>query len=83
MRKTWLVFSQAVTVAMAVFFVVATLKPDWVRRDHGSVLPGIVSITSSPASPLPAVLAGGELQRGSEARFARGRQHYSQQGAAA
>jgi hypothetical protein len=27
MRKTWLIFSQAVTVAVAVLFVVATLKP--------------------------------------------------------
>jgi Do/DeqQ family serine protease len=66
MRKTWLVFSQAVTVAMAVFFVVATLKPDWVRRG-GSVLPNIASITSSPASPLPAVLAGGAVTSYSEA----------------
>ena len=32
MRKTWLLFSQAVTVAVAVLFVVATLKPEWVRR---------------------------------------------------
>ena len=28
-RKTWLVFSQAVTVAVAVLFVVLTFKPDW------------------------------------------------------
>jgi serine protease DegQ len=61
MRKTWLVFSQAVTVAMAVLFVVATLKPDWVRRGNGSVLPNVVSIVSSPAQPLPAVLAGGAI----------------------
>ena len=32
MRKTWLIFSQAVTVSVAVLFVVATLKPDWLRR---------------------------------------------------
>jgi serine protease DegQ len=60
MRKTWLLFSQAVTVAMAVFFVVATLKPDWVRRD-GTALSNAVSIVSSPASPVPAVLAGGAI----------------------
>jgi serine protease DegQ len=29
MRRTWLIFSQAVTVALAVLFVVATLKPEW------------------------------------------------------
>jgi len=31
MRKTWLIFAQAVTVALAVLFVVATLKPEWLR----------------------------------------------------
>ncbi len=29
MRKTWLLFSQAVTVAVAVLFVLASLKPQW------------------------------------------------------
>ena len=60
MRKTWLVFSQAVTVAVAVLFVVATLKPDGLQRG-GAAAPGIVSITSSPAQPLPAALAGGAV----------------------
>ena len=32
MRKTWLIFSQAVTVAVAVLFVVATFKPQWVQN---------------------------------------------------
>jgi Do/DeqQ family serine protease len=45
MRKTWLLFSQAVTVAVAVLFVVATLKPDWLQRRPGSVLPSIVSFS--------------------------------------
>ena len=45
MRKTWLIFSQAVTVALAVLFVVATLKPEWIRRGSSSgMLPSIVSI---------------------------------------
>jgi Do/DeqQ family serine protease len=61
MRKTWLVFSQAVTVAMAVLFVVATLKPDWVRQGSGSPLPNIVSIASSDSQPLPAALVGGAV----------------------
>lgn len=29
MRRLWLVFAQAVTVALAVLFVISTLKPDW------------------------------------------------------
>src|SRR5947209_2620109 len=44
MRKTWLIFSQAVTVAVAVLFVVATLKPDWLQQVSG--LPAAVSINA-------------------------------------
>jgi Do/DeqQ family serine protease len=32
MRRYWLVFSQAVTVLLAAWFVVATLKPEWLGR---------------------------------------------------
>ncbi|HWI84543.1 S1C family serine protease [Ramlibacter sp.] len=32
MRRYWLVFSQAVTVLLAAYFVVATLKPEWLGR---------------------------------------------------
>ena len=32
MRKAWLLFSQTVTVAVALLFVVATLKPEWLGR---------------------------------------------------
>ena len=32
MRSYWLIFSQAVTVLLAAWFVVATLKPDWLNR---------------------------------------------------
>jgi serine protease DegQ len=55
MRKTWLIFSQAVTVCVAALFVVATLQPDWLNRRGGGsgVLPSIVT-----AAPLPAGSAG-------------------------
>jgi serine protease DegQ len=46
MRKTWLIFSQAVTVAVAVLFVIATLKPDWLQRRPASGLPGGISINA-------------------------------------
>ena len=42
MRKTWLMFSQAVTVAVALLFVGATLKPEWLGRSPGRMLPHIV-----------------------------------------
>jgi serine protease DegQ len=58
MRRLWLIFSQAVTVALALLFVVATLKPEWLRRAPGPVLPQIVSIASAPDSGATAVVAG-------------------------
>jgi serine protease DegQ len=57
MRKTWLIFSQAVTVAVAVLFVLATLKPDWLQRSNGNVLPGVVSIVQAPPPMLAASAA--------------------------
>ncbi len=55
MRRTWLIFSQAVTVAVAVLFVVATLKPEWLPR-----MPAPRRAWSTPPVPhvatLPAAL---------------------------
>jgi len=48
MRRLWLIFSQAVTVALALLFVVATLKPEWLQRSPGRMLPQIVSISTAP-----------------------------------
>jgi serine protease DegQ len=48
MRRLWLIFSQAVTVALALLFVVATLKPEWLQRSPGRMLPQIVSIAAVP-----------------------------------
>ena len=48
MRRIWLVFSQTVTVALAVLFVVATLKPGWLPHDPGEVLPSVVSVALAP-----------------------------------
>ncbi|MFC5521248.1 S1C family serine protease [Polaromonas jejuensis] len=49
MKRTWLLFSQTVTVLLAAYFVVATLKPQWL--DRGSSLGG-VSVIEAPASSL-------------------------------
>jgi serine protease DegQ len=48
MRRLWLIFAQAVTVALALLFVVATLKPEWLQRAPGQMLPQIVSIAAVP-----------------------------------
>ena len=59
MRKTWLLFSQAVTIAVAMLFVVATLKPEWVRRGNNVVaLPGVVTIAAAPALPASSPAGG-------------------------
>ena len=64
MRRLWLIFSQAATVALAMLFVVATLKPGWLPGlALGSGAAAAVSVRlaapgpASPngaASPLPA-----------------------------
>jgi Do/DeqQ family serine protease len=41
MKRTWLLFSQAVTVLLAVYFVVATLKPDWLAPSQGGTGPTV------------------------------------------
>ena len=48
MKRTWLLFSQAVTVLVAAWFVVATLQPQWLGRGNASIAG--VSVTQAPAS---------------------------------
>ncbi len=54
-RSTWLVFSQAVTVAVAVVFVLVTLKPEWLPRSAGwatgPMLPLPTLVQAAPAVP--------------------------------
>jgi len=54
MRKSWLIFSQTVTIAVALLFVVATLKPEWLGRGGGAN--SVVSIVAAP-QPAPAQTA--------------------------
>lgn len=51
MRRLWLLFSQTVTVAVAVLFVVGTLKPGWLQRAPVQWAPPSVSIAPTLASP--------------------------------
>ena len=53
MRRLWLIFSQAATVALACLFVVATLKPEWLTRD-GQPLAGLMTQVVSLRSAAPA-----------------------------
>jgi Do/DeqQ family serine protease len=67
MKRQWLLFSQVVTVLVAIWFVVATLKPEWLsqRTSHfggvtlleaaphpvGAPMPGSLSAAAKVASP--------------------------------
>ena len=54
MRKAWLLFSQTVTVAVALLFVVATLKPEWLHRsDTLGALGGPAPAPSVVTLPAP------------------------------
>ncbi len=46
MRRLWLVFSQTVTVCLAAYFVVATLKPEWVRQ--GVKVDDVIALVEAP-----------------------------------
>ena len=61
MRRYWLVFSQAVTVLLAAYFVVVTLKPDWVGRSSTLGTTGI-SLTEAPSPPLAAAPPAGSFR---------------------
>jgi serine protease DegQ len=65
MRKFWLFFSQAVTVLLAAYFVIATLKPEWLGRaprvGWGSSSPvstGVVPVIQAPQASTAGAPAG-------------------------
>jgi serine protease DegQ len=49
MRRYWLIFSQAVTVFVAAYFVVATLKPEWLGHGAAAVGTQGISLVQAPA----------------------------------
>ena len=50
MKRTWLLFSQTVTILVAAYFVVATLQPQWLNKRTSL---GGVSVIEAPASTVP------------------------------
>lgn len=51
MRRYWLLFSQAVTVLLAAYFVVSTLQPGWMGRAAGLHHGTGVALIEAPAPP--------------------------------
>ena len=49
MKRFWLFFAQVVTVLLAAYFVVATLKPEWLGPARNTVAG--ISILEAPAAP--------------------------------
>ena len=54
MRKFWLLFSQTVTVFLAAYVVVATLKPQWLNRPGMGAVAVIEAPAGQPGAPAPA-----------------------------
>lgn len=61
LRKLWLLFAQAVTVLLAAYFVVATLKPQWLRGSSNStgitIIEAPAGSSAKVASPAPGSLS--------------------------
>ena len=51
MRRLWLIFAQAVTICLAILFVVTTLRPDWLRL-AGPYRPAPPQAAPAPLTPL-------------------------------
>ncbi len=62
MRKVWLIFAQSATVAMAVLFVVATFKPQWLQGAMWRpALPGATVSVASPGASAPGRSVSGQI----------------------
>ncbi|MFT7771825.1 S1C family serine protease [Roseateles sp.] len=64
LKRLWLIFAQAVTVTLAIVFVVATLKPQWLQQARWREAPNAVTaqtahqIALPPSPPASVVRAG-------------------------
>ncbi|MDQ3272406.1 MAG: trypsin-like peptidase domain-containing protein, partial [Pseudomonadota bacterium] len=67
MRKSWLFFSQTVTVLLAAYFVVATLQPQWVNR---RALSNAVAVIEAPVGPAGSAAPAGSFAAAAKAASA-------------
>ena len=78
MKRYWLLFSQVVTVLFAVWFVLVTLKPEWLNRRPslqgvtlleapyhapGNVMPGSMSPAAKSAAPAVVSIATTQVRK--------------------
>ncbi|RYF33696.1 MAG: Do family serine endopeptidase [Comamonadaceae bacterium] len=57
MKRIWLLFAQAVTVLLAAWFVVGTLKPEWINK-RATSLGGVVSVIEAPSGATSTIAPG-------------------------
>ncbi|KQV47200.1 2-alkenal reductase [Pelomonas sp. Root1217] len=64
MKRLWLIFAQAVTVALAALFVVSTLKPQWLRQARlpDATIAQTARQIALPPSPAASVVRAGFSQ---------------------
>lgn len=65
MKRLWLLFAQTVTILVAAYFVVATLKPSWLDRRPS--MPSIVPVFEAAPSSADAEAAPGSLRAAAQA----------------
>ncbi len=63
MKRLWLLFSQTATIVLAAYFVVATLKPQWLGRSPS--LAGSVALIEAPA-PAPGEVPIGSFRQAAQ-----------------
>ena len=61
MKRIWLLFSQAVTVFVAAYFVVATLQPSWLGRGATTRSGAGIALLEAPPAPANAQPAAGSF----------------------
>ncbi len=57
MKRQWLLFSQTVTVLVAIWFVVTTLKPEWLNPAASNGLTLIEAVPNVSGTPMPGSLS--------------------------
>ncbi len=67
LKRLWLIFAQAVTVALGVVFVLATLKPQWLQQARWRPAPVAetareIALPPAPPSPAASVMRTGFAQ---------------------
>lgn len=61
MRRIWLLFAQTVTISLAVLFVIATFKPQWIKISNQSLVADQNRSTSPALGPQPSALMPGSF----------------------